>query len=160
MSRNIEMAFKSTLDWIINDLAIKLSADLPSNRPVKAFDLDDSASERQVQAGAEHALVYQYTHLGGADPLYSAEFLIGAKTTADAGNYDMTTLLTELRDLFRGDCQSSFDLYDYSEVEEGQDPGEILGTLVIQDVGTGPQMFEKQSGVRLLAVTGKVMAYG
>lgn len=158
MSRRIELAFKSTLDWIINDLAIRLSEGLPSNNPVRAFDLDDSASERQVAAGSEHALVYQYTHLTGTYPLHSVEFLVGAKTTADEGNYDMTTLLTDLRDVFRE--QASFDLHDYSEVGEGEDPGELLGTLVILDVGTGPQLFEKQSGVRLLSVSGKVMAYG
>lgn len=160
MTRRTEISFKSTLDWIINDLAVKLSAALPPNNPVRAFDLDDAASERQIQAGAEHALVYQYTHLAEdpTHPLYEAQFLVGAKTTDDSGNYDMTTLLTDLRGIFPQGA--SFDLYDYSEVEEGEDPGPALGCLVIMSLGTGPQMFEKQSGIRLLAVSGKVMAYG
>ena len=65
-------------------------------------------------------------------------------------------LITDLGDLFKsGD---SFELFDYSEVEEGQDPGEQIGVLVIGSVDTGPQMFEKQSGIRLLQIEGKVIA--
>lgn len=160
MSRKIELAFKSTLDYQVSQLATRLSAALPAQNPVFYFDLDDSSTERQVQAGAEHALVYQYTHLAEdpTHPLYSVVFLVGAKTTSDEGNYDMTSLLTEVRSLFRlgMDCP----LYDYSEIEEGQQPGLQEGVLIVQSVDTGPQMFEKQSGIRLLQVTGKVIADG
>lgn len=158
--RQVEMGFKSTLDKLVNDLAIELSSASPAAQPVKAFDLDDSANEREWQAGGEHALCYQYTSLRESPrhPLYEAVFLVGAKTTDDAGNYAMTDLLTDLGDLFKsGD---SFELFDYSEIEEGQDPGESIGVLIVGDVDTGPQMFEKQSGVRMLQISGKVMAYG
>lgn len=160
MSRTIELAFKSTLDKLVTDLADKLTQLNPMQKQVFAFDLDDSANERQIQAGSEHALVYQYTNLSDdpAHPLYSAVFLVGAKTTADVGNYDMTTLLTDLRSLFF--AQAYFDLYDYSAIEAGEDAGAVQGTLIIQSVDTGPQMFEKQSGIRLLEVHAKVMAYG
>ena len=156
--RQVEMAFKSTLDKLVNDLAAELSAAAPSANPVRAFGLDDATNERQWQAGTEHALAYQYTLLSEAPrhPLYDVTFLVGAKTTDDAGNYAMTDLITDLGDLFKsGD---SFELFDYSEVEEGQDPGGQIGVLVIGSVDTGPQMFEKQSGIRLLQIEGKVIA--
>lgn len=158
--RQVEMAFKSTLDKLVGDLAVELSNASPAAQPVKAFDLDDATNERQWQAGGEHALCYQYTLLreDPRHPLYEVAFLVGAKTSDDAGNYAMTDLLTDLGDLFKsGD---SFELYDYSDIEEGQDAGESIGALIIMDVDTGPQMFEKQSGIRLLQIGGKVMAYG
>lgn len=160
MTRKIELAFKATLDYQVSQLASSLSAANPANKPVLFFDLDDSSTERQVQAGAEHALVYQYTHLSEdpTHPLYSVLFLVGAKTTADEGNYDMTSLLTDVRSLFRTDMDCP--LFDYSAVGEGDDPGEQEGVLIVQSVDTGPQMFEKQSGIRLLQITGKVIAYG
>lgn len=160
MSRQIEMAFKSTLDFIVTGLAERLSIAHSAANPVFAFDLDDLANERQLQAGAEHALVFQYTNLAEdpIHPLYSVTFLVGAKTTADPGNYGMTDLLTDLRQEFP--AMNHFSLYDYSAVGEGEELGPEMGVLVIQSVDTGPQMFEKQSGIRLLQVSGKVMAYG
>lgn len=160
MSRIIELAFKSTLDKLVNDLAAKLTELNPLQKQVFAFDLDDTASERAMHAGAEHALVYQYTNLATAPrhPLYSVDFLVGAKTTDDLGNYDMTTLLTDLGEVFAENLY--YELYDYSDVGEGEDPGEQLGTLMILSADTGPQLFEKQSGIRLLQISGKVVAHG
>ena len=126
-----------------------------------ALTKGDQALDRhqQITGQALQGLpLYQYTLLSEAPrhPLYDVTFLVGAKTTDDAGNYAMTDLITDLGDLFKsGD---SFELFDYSEVEEGQDPGGQIGVLVIGSVDTGPQMFEKQSGIRLLQIEGKVIA--
>lgn len=157
--RLVEMAVKSTLDHWVGDIAISLSQGGSSANPVRAYDLDDPSWERQGAAGSEHALVYQYTNLSEEPihPLYGFTFLVGAKTTDDTGNYGITDLLTALREKL---ClMDSVDLYDYSG--DADDPlGDRQGVMVITGVNTGPQMFEKQSGIRLLAVDAKVIADG
>lgn len=154
-SRVILMAFKSSLDRIVGDLAIQLSAAAPAASPVKSFDLDDADGLRQVQAGTEHALVYQFITLAPdpRHPLYTCEFLVGAKTSNDSGNYAMTDLLTDVSELFTPGA--FFQLMDWSGADE---PTEIIGSMMISDAVPSAQMFENQAGIRLLQVSGKVMA--
>lgn len=157
---DILMAFKSTLDNIVTSLAEELSAAdiISSANPVRSFDLDDNESNRQVQAGAEHALVYQYITLAPdpRHPLYEANFLVGAKTTDDEGNYDLTTLLNAVTQHFRED--TFFDLYDWSEADTTTGPPtEILGCMMIINAVPAAQMFENQAGIRMLQITAKVM---
>lgn len=154
--RDVEISLKSTLDKLMGDLAVSLS----TGKPVFSFDLDDPANEREIQAGSDHALVYQYNSLAEEPrhPLYSASFLIGAKTTDDPGNYQMADLLVDLRDLFKvGD---SFPVSDWSEVEEGAPAPEESGVLIIKSVQSTPQSFEKQSGIRLMQVQAQMISYG
>lgn len=155
--RDILMAFKSTLDRVVGDLAGQLSAAAPAANPVKFFDLDDHDGMRQVQAGAEHALVYQYVTLAPEPrhPLYGCSFLVGAKTSNDEGNYDMTSLMVDVNERF--DIGSHHDLMDWSGDKA---PTDILGSMMITDCAPSAQMFENQSGIRLFQITAKVIAHG
>jgi len=155
--REILMAFKSTLDRVVGDLAVELSAAASGANPVKSFDLDDHEGMRQVQAGAEHALVYQYVTLAPAPrhPLYECSFLVGAKTSNDEGNYDMTSLMVDIGERF--DVGAFIDLMDWSGEFE---PTETLGSLMITDCTPSAQMFENQAGIRMFQITGKVIAHG
>lgn len=156
-SREILMAFKSTLDKLVGDLAAELSAAAPSANPVKFFDMDDHEGLRQVQASAEHALVYQYMTLAEdpSHPLYQAEFVVGAKTSQDSGNYAMTDLLTDIQGRFTKGAY--FDLMDYSGETM---PTELLGSMMLISCTPSPQMFENSAGIRVFQISAKVMANG
>lgn len=150
------MAFKSSLDRIVGDLAEALSA-VPGVQQVLYFDLDDSDIGRQDAAGAPHALVYQYITLADDPraPLYEGQFYVGAKTTSDDGNYAMTSLLTDVASLF--EPNSFHDLYDWSGDERSE---ERAGVMMITDAVPSGQMFEGQSGIRMYQITAKVMMDG
>lgn len=155
--RIIWMAVKSSLDKIVGDLADQLSLAAPAANPVRCFDLDDHEGLRQVQSGAEHALVYQLGTLPPAPrhPLYSCAFLVGVKTTDDPGNYAMADMLVDVGSLFTID--QTFDLMDWSGDVV---PVDILGSLYITGCEPAPQVFEQQAGIRMFAVQGRVIANG
>lgn len=157
--RDILMAFKSSLDKLVGDLAEKLSLAAGGANPVFCFDLDDHDGMRQIQSGTEHALCYQYITLSPTPrhPLYECQFLVGAKTSNDSGNYDMTSLLTDVGDVFRPDA--FFELFDWSVASADVSPTPA-GVLIITDATPAPQLFENQSGIRLFQISGKVMADG
>ena len=151
--QNILMAFKSTLDKIVGDKAVELSV---GGTTVRFFDADDQDMIKEIQSGADQALIYQYAHLreDPSAPLYEVQFYVGAKTSSDPGNYTLTHLLTHVGGLFeRG---SIHDLADWSQADA---PTEASGVMHIMDCSATGQSFENQANIRLYIIRAKVISY-
>ena len=152
--RDTLMIFKSTLDHIMGGLAVELSV---NGRMVACYDADDQDMIKEIQTGSDQALIYQYAHLSGepSHPLYGVQFYVGAKTSADPGNYDLTYLLDEVYGRF--EQGSMHDLADWSGVDAPTEPAGVLHIISCSATG---QTFENQANIRMLAIRGKVISYG
>lgn len=151
--RDVYLHVKSTLDKLIGDYAEELS-NAPGASQVLSFDLDDHDSVRAMQASNEQALVHQILTMDPdpAHPLYAIQFLVGAKTSQDPGNYQQAFLLTELHSRF--DLGTTFNIADWSQEDE---PTEETGTVYVTACSPSPQSFENSASIRVLQITAKVM---
>jgi hypothetical protein len=123
----------------------------------KFVDLDDTVNAAEVMAGAEAAIVWTMLSLEESPiaPLYTLNFGIGAKTTLDPGNYAMTDLLDAVGAVMKKGA--TIPIRDYSV---GGDGTTSQGTMTVTDISVDPQLFDKQSGLRLLSVTAMVVDDG
>lgn len=143
---------KSTIDKAGVDIATAFGGD------TQFVDLDDSVKVDELMSGSQSAIVWTLMTLeeDPIAPLYSLTFGIGAKTTSDPGNYNMTDLL----DAVKGTIQkgSSMVIKDWSP---GGDSGvSSHGTMFFTDVSVDPQLFDKASGIRLISVSAKAVDDG
>lgn len=144
------MSLKSTIDKIGSDIATAIDPDLDF------VNIDDPVNTEQILASDEDALIWQILHMGEEprDPMYSVEFGIGAKTSADAGNYDMMGILDAIGDhLYEG---AEFPVKDYS----GATASAQNGYLYISGVVVDPQQFDRVSGIRFMSVSARALSYG
>ena len=121
-------------------------------------DLDDTVNIAEVMAGTDSAIVWSMLALTEEPiaPLYLLHFGIGAKTTSDPGNYNMSDLLDAVKSVF--EKGKTLDIRDWSP---GGDGGAAKrGTLSVADVSVDPQLFDKASGIRLISVTARVVDDG
>ncbi len=148
------IALKSTLDKVMMDLRAELSAEYPT---LQAVEVDDLAQTDAAQKSAEPALIWSFGSLQPAPrpPLYRAEFMVGAKTTADGANYQLTALLSKVRQKFAHG--HTIVLFDYSG--SVADPTEA-GFLNIGANEVAQQEFDRQSGLRYAVVRANAVAYG
>ena len=120
-------------------------------------DLTDQVKVQELLGSNRAAVVWEMLTLveDPIHPLYEMNFGIGAKTTGDPGNYAMTEMLDAVRAVMaKGD---SIVVRDYSP---GGDGVTDQGYVYITDVSVDPQLFDKVSGIRLIGVSGKVVANG
>ena len=146
MSSGLEffMHVKSTLDRKGNDLVASTGADSGAN-------LDDVVNTDEIFKSDDNTILWQLISVeeDPIDPLYMVEFAIGAKTTNDAGNYDLIAFQSQVNDLFH--IGAIIDLYDYSTGTQTVKKGSLSitqGTLT-------PQEFDNESGIRMQVFSAK-----
>lgn len=142
---------KSTIDKAGVDIANAFQGGI-------AFvDLDDAVKTQALLESDDDAVVWELLTLSEspADPMYELQFGIGAKTTADAGNYQLSDLIDAVHTQFK--VRESVDVIDYSP---GGDAATKRGYIYITDISVDPQLFDKASGIRLISVSGKVIRNG
>ena len=143
---------KSTIDKMGVDIAEAYGNN------TKFVDLDDTVNIAEIMAGTDSAIVWSMLALVEEPiaPLYLLNFGIGAKTTSDPGNYNMSDLLDAVKSAF--EKGKTVDIRDWSP---GGDSGVAKrGTLSVADVSVDPQLFDKASGIRLISVTARVVDDG
>jgi len=142
---------KSTIDRSGVDIATAFGGN------IKFVDLDDQVNVAGVMSGSESAIVWTLLSLDDAPvaPLYALHFGIGAKTTMDAGNYAMSDLLSAVSGVMAKG--KTLPIKDYTP---GGDGVTQVGTMTITDVSVDPQLFDKESGIRLISVTAMVVDDG
>jgi hypothetical protein len=142
---------KSTIDKAGVDIAQAYSG------TTEFVDLDDTVAVDELLAGDKEAIVWELLSLTESpmDPLYNINFGIGAKTTLDAGNYNMSDLLDAVHTVFKKG--GSLDIKDYTP---GGDGSTKHGYVYISDVSIDPQLFDKASGIRLISITGSAVNNG
>ena len=153
-SKREYMIVKSTLDFIVHSAVEGISAELGDALLVAEVEdmalLDSVLKERD--AGALYQLI-KFDENPRA-PRFKLSFNVGAKTTDDAANMLLAKILDALGDTFAVD--EAFDLRDYSTAADGP----VLGRMLLTDVGTAPQQFDKQSGIRMISCSAAVMCVG
>ena len=142
---------KSTIDRAGVDIANAFGGN------TKFVDLDDTVNAAGVMAGTDSAIVWTMLGLDDAPrpPLYALHFGIGAKTTLDPGNYNLTDLVSAVSDVM--EKGTTIAIRDYTP---GGDGVTQRGTMTITDVAVDPQLFDKESGIRLISVTARAVDDG
>ena len=148
-----ELALKSTLDYHCNQIAQALrdSGD-PDLASLAAGGLDDLVEIDATVKSKDPAILWEIHSFAEMprDPLYTAQFSVGAKTTLDNANYLQAKLVSLLADHFKMDA--SITIKDYSvDVDELQ-AQEEKGVLLINEVASTPARFDNQSGLKLITV--------
>lgn len=145
------VAVKSTLDKIVRDAVESQGLD-----QINVAAVDDVADFESVLKSREDAVLYQLVRLSPwpRSPKFEATFNIGAKTTDDGANFDMTRILGELNAVFQ--LGARFELRDYS----GEEASERMGAMTLIDADVTPQQFDKQSGIRMLSCRAAVLCNG
>lgn len=148
------LAVKSTWDKIMVDLTDDVRSQYPDG--INCADLDDVTLAKEVMANLQPAILWQFPEMipTPVDPLYTATFFAGVKTSNDAGNYEMGGLLTHVNTLFQQGVVH--DVRDYSE----HPVSDIKGSIYIVGAATVPQSFDRQSGLRMVKVMAKITRYG
>lgn len=136
------LAFKSTIDKIIKDLA--------DSRGYDFIDLDGSYLLSDVMESQATALAWTQISLVEAPrrPLWMAEFDAGGKTSADPSQYLSMETVSLITDIFR--VGSSFHVFDYSGMAM---PTQRMGEVFVTSVGVSPAQFDRVAGLRLVRVT-------
>jgi len=144
---NVELIVKSTIEWILYQLA----EDLDPVPPV--LDMDDPMNTDEVKAKAGTALVWGWGDMQDEEPggsLRTTTFHVGVKVSNDPSNYILLGLASQVSDKFSP--QQSFALKDYS----GTEAGSQVGTLFITERSLNPQYSDRVSGVRYYKVVAKI----
>lgn len=157
MADDFEMQLKSTLDKVVADKVASLKATYPK---LSWAEVDDMAQTDAVFKSLDPAIIWS---LGTVEPsprppLYSIEFMVGAKTAADPGNYLLIKLLGEIRSEF--EAAATVFIYDYTLPAGGPVDTQQKGFISIISNETAPQQFDKQSGIRYAVVAAKAVKYG
>lgn len=156
MADDFPLILKSTIDKLVSDKVAALAGQFPG---LQWAEVDDMLQTDEVFKGDTPAVLWQLGSVFESPraPLYGIEFSVGAKTTADPGNYQLIALLGQIRDVF--DAGVSIQLYDYAR--ELTDPADTVskGYLRISANEIAPQQFDRQSGIRYAIVRGKAVKY-
>lgn len=144
---NFLLHVKSTIDYYGSSLATSLGV-------TKKVDLDDIVKTKELLSSDETAVVWEVSMMRDApiDPLYDLVFSMGIKINNDPSNYNMMTLLSEVKALFPvGD---TFVIRDYSTATP---PTLQEGTFTVSNVKVDPQQFDRVSGIRLVSIMAKAV---
>ena len=155
-----ELALKSTMDYLCGQVAesIRKSGD-PDLVDLLSDGLDNLVTIDANAKNKNPAILWQMGHLKPAPlaPLFEVGFSIGVKTTSDDANYVMSKVLSMLANQFK--ATFSFEIFDYSVLEEDLQGQQPLGVIFITDTSSSPMLFDNQSGLKLLDLQAKVMQF-
>jgi len=126
------LALKSTIDFLGTSIA---QAQVPA---VKFVDLGNQVNTQTLFASESDAIVWEFMTLQEApqDPLYRVHFNIGARTVNDPGNYDILSLVGQVKVAFPVD--SRINIFDYS----GAVVGPLLGILNVSSISVMEQAYD------------------
>ena len=144
---------KSTLDFLVRE-AIRAAG---LEGAVGVTEVEDVAEFEKVLQASGPAIVYQVVRMNPdpRPPKYLVGFNVGAKTTDDGANVDMTKLIADLNATFRE--QERFNLYDYTgDASEGL-PIHQRGAVLITSADITPQQFDKMAGLRMISCQAKAV---
>lgn len=157
MADDFPLWLKSTVDKLVADKVTTLLDQYPT---LKWAEVDDMGQTDEVFKSDEPALIWQFGTLypHPSAPLYGFEFMVGAKTAADPGNYTLLALLGEIRSVF--EKGNHFAVFDFTG--DALDPASTVerGYLMVSSNEIDPQKFDRQSGIRYAVVSGKAVSYG
>jgi len=141
-------ALKSTLD--------KKGFDLAATEGLPLVDLDDLVTTSELFHTNRNALVWEFSGIAPepVDPLYGFHFKMGARTVSDAANYNILRLVDDLASVF--EVGARYEVHDLT----GAVAGPLVGTMYITDIRVDPQMYDKDSGIRMVSVAGKCIRLG
>jgi len=142
------LAFKSTID--------KLGFDLATTESIEFIDMDDLAKTAELFSNNKDAIVWEFLTLdeNPSDPLYTFAFRMGARTVRDIANYNVLRLVDLIKTIFP--TRTNVPIKNMS----GAAAGPQVGSLYIVDVGVDPQQYDKESGIRMILVTGRCVRSG
>ena len=145
MTNDYLLDVKSTIDKIMNDLVDSLVGQFPD---LKGIDVDDLVETDGIMKSEDPVLLWQFLTMTPVprDPLFRVEFLVGAKTVGDHGNYTLTHINNELRKSF--EIGTRIAVGDYS----GASPVLGKGYFVVSDNSMAPQQYDHMSGIRFLSI--------
>lgn len=146
MPNDFTLALKSTIDKRGVELATALGV-------ANFVDLDDTANAAVKLQSPDDCIVWQFHSLDEdpVDPMYTAIFMIGAKTTTDPSNYTMMDFISQVKASFR--TRGRIEIKNYS----GAVAGPLLGDMYISQSGVEAQEFDKESGYRFVSVVAKAV---
>jgi hypothetical protein len=144
------VALKSTLDKVGNDLA------LAQTPPVTFVDLLNVVNTQALFESEDDALVWEFMTLQESprDPLYQAHFDIGARTVNDPANYDILTLVGQVKTVLP--YGQRIEIRDYSGLTQGP----VVGIINVISVAVMEQTYDKVSGIRMITVIAKATRLG
>lgn len=118
------------------------------------IDLDDTAADQASVTSGGKAIVWVLDTLEPSprDPLFTLMFSIGARTLDDPGRYTMADLLDAVGSAFTQG--GTYPIYDYTP---GGDGATKRGDFTVVSMNTDPQMFDKQSGLRMITIVAKAV---
>ena len=157
MADDFPLILKSTIDKLVSTKVASLLTEYPT---LQWAEVDDMLQTDAVFKGDEPAILWQLGSVFESPraPLYGIEFTVGAKTTADPGNYALIDLVAQIRDVFQ--AGASFQLFDFArEITDASDTVS-KGFLRVTTNEISPQQFDRQSGIRYAVVRGKAVKYG
>lgn len=157
MADDFPLILKSTIDKLVSDKVTALQVDHPT---LLWAEVDDMLQTDAVFKGTGPAILWQFgtVYPDPRAPLYGVEFTVGAKTTADPGNYLLIDLVAQIRDAFQAGY--AFQLYDFAREQAEAADTVSKGFLRVVDNEIAPQQFDRQSGIRYAVVRGKAVQYG
>jgi len=137
---------KSTIDRKVADLSQLLQ--------IPFVELDDSVNTDELLTSNKTCLVWRFIDMDEdpQDPLYSLSFVVGVKTTSDPSNYELLGIVSDIKNAFKK--SEWIDVYDYSQVSLPVTPS---GAIFITNSGVDPQVMDRQSGARMLALEARCM---
>ena len=143
---NFYLSVKSTID--------RLAYNIASSLGVAQVELDDTVNVDELLGSPDNLIIYQQLGMDEdpIDPIWSLNFDIGVKTTSDAANYDMATLVGGVHNLLSKG--SFFNVMDYSGQEA---PTEVEGYVYVSDMTLDPQAFDGASGIRMWTIQGRAV---
>jgi hypothetical protein len=151
------LLLKGTIDKLVSDKVTALRGTHPT---LQWAEVDDMLQTDAVFKGEQPAILWQFgsVYPDPRAPLYGVEFTVGAKTTADPGNYLLIDLVAQIRDVFVPGV--AFQLFDY--VREQGAPSDTLSKGYLRVVANeiSPQQFDRQSGIRYAVIRGKAVHHG
>ena len=138
------LALKSTIDYHAKQLADSLG--LPF------LDLASVFNENELLESDQPIICWEFSAIGEhpIDPLWYAEFEIGAMTMLDPAQYVSLGIIGEITERFKQG--TVFSIMDYStagmpSVEEGK--------LFIASSGVSPQQMDRATGIRFVNVAAR-----
>jgi hypothetical protein len=149
MREEFLLAVKSTLDKKGSTLALAQAT------ATKFVDLDDSTAVEEVMSSTDDAIIWELSGFDEvpADPLYHLAFNIGARTSNDAANYGILSLVGKVKEVFP--LGSKVEIRNYAEDVESP----VLGVMFITFVAVNPQLYDRTSGIRMVTVTARAQRY-
>lgn len=146
------LSIKSTIDKMMFDVTNDLLMDGVTD--IRTADLDDVQQTSEVLGGDMPAVVYQFQDAAEEprDPLWRVNFMVGAKTTADSGNYKLHRLHSRITSLFP--VGSDFKIMNYAQ---DSSPSVVEAIATVVDTEVLPQQFDQQAGIRISRIGIRVM---